>query len=204
VLSGNNTSIGGSSTPNIGHRLGGTDRFTDNTIDALLRTTERINEPDFKYWEFDVHESKDGVLFVFHDDVLEVDGKRVPVKELSFAEISSQGEINGIEIPRMDAVIEILSKRNEPVMIEIKNLFSDAARQKIIDVTAERSDWQLIASVNRFLTSFPRKSRKYWYSKADKVGTSVYRIRRHDVDLFHSSRTIFHLIWNRVKWWMNR
>ena len=169
-----------------------------------MRTTERINEPDFKYWEFDVHESKDGVLFVFHDDCMKIDGKMKPVKQLAFAEISRQGVEDGIDIPTLDTVVQVLLNRSEPVMIEIKNLMSNAARQKIIDVTAERSDWQLIASVNRFLTSFPRKSRKYWHMQANKAGTSVYQIRRHDVDLFFSSRTIFHLIWNRVRWLMNR
>ncbi len=144
------------------------------------------------------------MLFVFHDDCLEIDGALKPLKELTFMEISCQGVENGINIPTLDAVVDKLLNRTEPVMIEIKNLMSDAARQKIIDVTAERSDWQLIASVNRFLTSFPRKTRKYWYAQADKVGTSVYRIRRHDIDLFYCSRTTFHLIWNRVRWWMNR
>ena len=160
-----NQIFGGAPTSNIGHRLGGTDPSSDNTIAALMRTINLVNEPNFKYWEFDVHESKDGVLFVFHDDVLDIDGKRIPVKELTFAEISSQGEMNGIEIPTMDAVVEILSKRTEPVMIEIKNLFSDAARRKIISVTAERSDWQLIASVKRFLISFPRKNVRIGISK---------------------------------------
>tara|TARA_B100000579_G_C22616089_1_gene749607 strand:- start:101 stop:736 length:636 start_codon:yes stop_codon:yes gene_type:complete len=199
-----NQIFGGAPTSNIGHRLGGTDPSSDNTIAALMRTINLVNEPNFKYWEFDVHESKDGVLFVFHDDVLDIDGKRIPVKELTFAEISSQGEMNGIEIPTMDAVVEILSKRTEPVMIEIKNLFSDAARRKIISVTAERSDWQLIASVKRFLISFPRKKRTYWHKQATAVGTSVYRIRRHEIDLFDSSRTMLNLFWNRLVWWLEK
>ena len=126
------------------------------------------------------------------------------VKELTFEEIHSQGTKNGIDIPTLDAVIEILSNRTEPVMIEIKNLMTDSARKEIIDVTAERPNWQLIASIERFLTSFPRRSRKFWYTRAKKVGTSVYRIRRHDIDLFYSSRTIPHLIVNRMSWWINQ
>ena len=71
--------FGGALTSNIGHRLGGTDPLTDNTIAALMQTITRVNEPDFKYWEFDVQESKDGILFVFHDDVLDIDGKMAQV-----------------------------------------------------------------------------------------------------------------------------
>ena len=126
------------------------------------------------------------------------------VKELTFVEIHSQGMKNGIDIPTLDAIVAILSNRFEPVMIEIKNLLTDSARKKIIDVTAERSNWQLIASIDRFLTSFPRRSRKFWHTQAKKVGTSVYRIRRHDIDLFYSSRTIAHLIVNRMSWWINQ
>ena len=163
-----------------------------------------MKEPNFKYWEFDIHESRDGVLFAFHDDEIEIDGTTSPVKEFTYSEIQSQGEENGIMIPTLDEVVEILSNRTEPVMIEIKNLMSDSARQKIIDVTANRSDWQLIASVNRFLVSFPRGSRKYWYRQANRVGTSVYRIRKHEIDLFLSTRTIPHLIWSRLVWWLNK
>ena len=199
-----NQFFGGALTSNIGHRLGGTDPLTDNTIEALMQTITRVNEPDFKYWEFDVHESKDGILFVFHDDVLDIDGKMAQVKDLTFVEIHSQGTKNGIDVPTLDAVVEVLSERSEPVMIEIKNLTTDSARKKIIDVTAERSNWQLIASIDRFLTSFPRRSRKFWHTRAKKVGTSVYRIRRHDIDLFYSSRTKAHLIVNRMSWWINQ
>ena len=169
-----------------------------------MQTTTRVNEPNFKYWEFDVHESKDGVLFVFHDDVLDIDGKIAQVKELTFEEIHSLGAKQGIVIPTLDAVVAILSKRSEPVMIDIKNLFSDAARRKIISVTAERADWQLIASVKRFLISFPRKKRTYWHDQATAVGTSVYRIRRHEIDLFDSSRTMLNLFWNRLVWWLRK
>ena len=204
VQSADQSIFGGALTSNIGHRLGGTDPFSDNTIAALMQTTSRVNEPNFKYWEFDVHESKDGVLFVFHDDALEIDGKMAQVKELTFEEIHSQGTKNGIDIPTLDAVVEILSNRTEPVMIEIKNLMTDSARKEIIDVTAERSNWQLIASIERFLTSFPRRSRKFWHTQAKNVGTSVYRIRRHEIDLFYSSRTMPHLIWNRIIWWINQ
>ena len=161
-----------------------------------------MNEPEFKYWEFDVHESKDGVLFVFHDDDILSDDTMAAVKELTYAEIQSRGKLNGINIPTLDEVVEILSNRPEPVMIEIKNLMSDSARRKIIDTTAERSDWQLISSVKRFLISFPRKSRNYWWNQAKQARTSVYRIRRHDVDLFISSKTMPHLIWNRLIWWL--
>ena len=70
-----------------------------------------MKEPNFKYWEFDIHESRDGVLFAFHDDEIEIDGTTNPVKEFTYSEIQSQGEENGIMIPTLDEVVEILSNR---------------------------------------------------------------------------------------------
>jgi len=122
------------------------------------------------------------------------------VKTLTYSNIQKYGEEKGILIPTLSEVAEELRERPESVMIEIKNLMTDQARMAIIDVTAGRSDWKLIASVKRFQQSFPRSSRKYWHSKAKETGTSVLRVRRHDIDLFKVSKTRIHLVWAKLTW----
>tara|TARA_Y100000588_G_scaffold177953_1_gene191957 strand:- start:5028 stop:5519 length:492 start_codon:yes stop_codon:yes gene_type:complete len=161
-----------------------------------------VNNLEFKYWEFDVHESADGILFVFHDDDIESKGVRVPVKNLRYTEIHELGKNMGVLIPTLSDVVEELKERPEPTMIEIKNLMTDQARQAIIDVTKNRSDWKLIASLQRFQQSFPKRSRRHWHTQVKKAGTNLLRVRRHDIDLFSISRTRIHLIWAKMKWKM--
>ena len=195
-----NRESGGIPTSNIGHRLGGSDPQSDNTIKTLRKTIERVGEPEFKYWEFDVHESADGILFVFHDDEIGSNGQIVPVKTLTFAEIHKCGEENEISIPTLTEVVEELKGRPEPTRIEIKNLMTDQARLTIIDATRGRPDWKLMASLRRFQKSFPKKSRRHWHSQVKKAGTTLVRVRRHEIDLFHASRTELHWFLSKMKW----
>ena len=192
----------GVATANLGHRLGGSSPQTDNTIATLRSTIEKVDNPKFKYWEFDVHEAADGVLFVFHDDDIESNGVMKPVKALPYEKIRECGNAMGFEISTLDEVVDVLKERPEPTMIEIKNLMTDQARQKIIDTISERSDWKLMASVTRFLKSFPKQSRHHWHSEIQKTGTELVRVREHDVDLFKISRTWLILSFNRLKWKM--
>lgn len=195
-----NREIGGAATANLGHRLGGSGPQTDNTIESLRNTIERVDKPGFKYWEFDVHESLDGVLFVFHDDYIESNGKMIPVNTSTFAEIHNCGIEMGVSIPTLDEVVEELKNRREPIRIEIKNLMTDQARQAIIDVTKGRPDWKLMASLGRFQKSFPIISRHHWHTQAKKAGTKLVRVRRHEIDLFEASRTRFHWFLAKMKW----
>ena len=47
----------------------------ENTVEGLLESYELVSDKRFKYWEFDVRESSDGVLFAFHDDSYHGSGK---------------------------------------------------------------------------------------------------------------------------------
>ncbi|MED5486879.1 MAG: glycerophosphodiester phosphodiesterase family protein [Candidatus Thermoplasmatota archaeon] len=174
---------GGVVTKNIGHRLGGTSPHTDNTIQSLQSTISRVEEPGFKYWEFDVHESADGILFVFHDDFIVNQGKNHLVRDLSFAQIIEFGSQIGVEIPPLTDVVSELEVRDEPVMIEIKNLMTDQARESIIDITNGRNGWNLMSSIGRFEKSFP-DNLGYWKNRVESAGSKLVLIRRHDINLF--------------------
>ena len=106
----------------------------------------------------------------------------------------------GIEIPTLAEVVDILKNRPEPTMIEIKNLMTDQARQTMINTASERPDWKLMASLTRFLKSFPKQTRQHWHSEIKKAGTKFVRVREHDIDLFRATRTWLTLSFNRLKW----
>ena len=55
---------------NLGHRLGASGTKLENTLEGLLGSFELVSDRRFRYWEFDVRESGDGVIFVFHDDLI--------------------------------------------------------------------------------------------------------------------------------------
>ena len=123
-----------------------------------------------------------------------------PVKILSYEQIRECGKAKDVEIPTLSEVVGVLKNRPEPTMIEIKNLMTDQARQKIIDTISERSDWKLMASLTRFQKSFPKQSRQRWHSEIQKADTELVRVREHDVDLFRVTRTWLTLSFNRLKW----
>ena len=54
---------------NTGHRLGASGTKLENTIEGLRESIENLDGKKFKYWEFDIRESKDGIVFVYHDDL---------------------------------------------------------------------------------------------------------------------------------------
>jgi hypothetical protein len=57
------------SMKNSGHRLGASGTNLENTIQGLRNSIDNLDEKKFRYWEFDIRESIDGVVFVFHDDM---------------------------------------------------------------------------------------------------------------------------------------
>ena len=118
------------------------------------------------------------------------------VRNLTFEQIVESGSQSGVSIPSLADVVSELQERDELVMIEIKNLMSDQARQDLIDVTQGRSKWNLMSSIRRFEKSFP-KNRKYWHEKMNLAGSKLVLIRRHEIDLFASSRNF--LKWKLLK-----
>ncbi len=186
--------------PNLGHRLGGIGPGSGNTIKSLQATVGKVSDPRFLYWEFDVHESEDGILFVYHDDDIEIDGEMVLVKNVEMQRLKNAGEQLGFKIPTFSEVISELSSRNEKTMIEIKHLHSDEARREIIAAMEGRANWMLMATPIRFLQSFPSNSREFWHHEILKAGTKLVRVRRHRVDLFAASRTRIGWLFAIPKW----
>jgi len=177
---------------NMGHRLGGDILpHPENTLQCLKSAKGLQSHKKFRYWEFDVNETKDGELIVFHDDSFQ--GK--PIREWSSRDLlkSAKKEFD-LEVPLLSDVLESLSDSTKPLRIEIKDLHSDTGRQKFIDMVAsarDENDWncKVIAWKERFRDVFPKEERHHWSKAFEEKGLRVCRVGMHHVDLFkaHSS-----------------
>ena len=84
------------------HR-GGNRRAPENTMAAF----EDAVAQGYRYLETDVHASKDGVVYAFHDDNLaRMVGEDVAISTLTAAEIDRLALADGHHIPRMEALFE--------------------------------------------------------------------------------------------------
>jgi len=185
---------------NLGHRLGASGTILENTIEGLLESLDLVSDRRFKYWEFDVRESSDGVLFAFHDDCIKVNGKMIETRNLSYDEIYRAGESMMIRIPKLQQIIEVLGDRDERVMIEIKNVHSDAAREILFRTVSDKEDWMLMSTPERFIESFPSETRDLWNERAGTLGVRLVRVGRHRVDLFNASRYAIKWYFAKPKW----
>lgn len=185
---------------NLGHRLGASGTKLENTIQGLNESLKLVSHSNFRYWEFDVRESADGVLFVFHDDHIRLKGKYIETRLLGMNEIILAGEEIHISIPTFDQVISELEQREEPVMVEIKELISDQCRAEIIESVAGRKNWKLMATPERFERSYPADGRNRWREMANAKNVKLVRVGRHRVQLFRFSNHALGRLYLYPKW----
>jgi len=169
---------------NAGHRLGGdvVKGIRQNTIEVLKAALDEkiYNHKSFKYWEFDVRETKDKTLIVHHDRSL-IKKKKVYIDKLTYNEIVKIKP----DVPLYDAVLSMLNKRFKgKVAVEIKSLISDSGRSKLIQQvdnynTISNLKIKYLAFPKKFKKSFPKKSRKDWCKKLK----NVMRARMHRINL---------------------
>ena len=185
---------------NTGHRLGASGTNLENTIQGLKNKINNLEDKNFKYWEFDIRESSDGVIFVFHDDVIKLDNELVEISKMSFLEIKEAGRKLDISIPTFEEVVTELEKRKEKVMIEIKEIFSDEAKYELIKRTSDHENWKIMATPERFEKSFPKDSRDFWAEQIRNANIKLVRVGRHRVDLFRASKSYVKWLIAKPKW----
>lgn len=185
---------------NPGHRLGASGTDLENTIEGLRRSIGIPSEPRFKYWEFDIRESCDGVLFVFHDDAIDSGGVKIETSSMEFAKIFEAGMDLGIRIPTFEEVVLELDDRDESVMVEIKHISTDGARREVIDALSSRESWKVMATPERFEKIFPPGTRKEWSEAFRDAGVELVRVGRHRVNLFMASESSIGWFFARPKW----
>ena len=185
---------------NIGHRLGASGTKLENTVEGLLQSIEKVSNRKFKYWEFDIRESLDGEIYVFHDDEINTSEGLIDTDKLTYSEIKEIGKKTGVNIPKFTKVVSILESRDEQVMVEVKNLKSDEARRTLISAISGKPNWKLMATPDRFSNSFPANSREYWKKYCEELEVELVRVGRHKLNLFNASNSW--LIWKlaRFKW----
>ena len=185
---------------NIGHRLGASGTKLENTVEGLLQSIEKVSNRKFKYWEFDIRESLDGEIYVFHDDEINTSEGLIDTDKLTYSEIKEIGKKTGVNIPKFTKVVSILESRDEQVMVEVKNLKSDEARRTLISTISGKPNWKLMATPERFSNSFPANSREYWKKYCEELEVELVRVGRHKLNLFNASNSW--LIWKlaRFKW----
>ncbi|MBF0433329.1 MAG: hypothetical protein HQK83_18775 [Fibrobacteria bacterium] len=190
---------------NIGHRLGGSidDSIPENTIASLEHLLQtKKSSFRFLYIELDVRESKDSVLYVFHDEDLE---RMVPLEKYGNKELLNDfvtinngaimfndlesGVINqinlssdSITIPRLQDVLSFINtkKINKKVYIEIKDLRSEKARTRLRELIRLYKDHQeihLLAFKRNFISSFPEPRK--WCNEFSENGVRVLTIGWH-------------------------
>ncbi|MAZ23382.1 MAG: hypothetical protein CMB22_01070 [Euryarchaeota archaeon] len=185
---------------NPGHRLGASGTILENTLEGLRGSIQVASEPNFRYWEFDIRESSDGVLFVFHDDEIDVNGTMFETRKMRFSDIEEAGRESGIRIPTFREVATELEGREEPVVVEIKQIASDKARTEVINTLSAKRRWKVMATPERFEEIFPPESRDKWRAEFDEAKVNVVRVGRHRVDLFVASRTKLGWIFAGPRW----
>ena len=185
---------------NSGHRLGTSGSLTENTIEGLQSSLGNVSRSDFRYWEFDIQESSDGKVFVFHDDEISVDGSSSETSEMTLLQIQDAGLKQGISIPLFSEVCQHLRDREEPVMVEIKHLETDQARSEVLETISKMRKWKAMATPIRFSRSFPEEIRDEWRFRFESEGVELVRVGRHRLNLFRSSKTRMGWFFAQPRW----
>lgn len=99
----------------IGHR-GAPREFPENTLPGFLRAVERGADAV----ELDVHRTRDGAVVVHHDpDLAGLDGRGMPITELTLAQVQGVELAGGGRVPTLGAVMDALGER-ATVYVELK------------------------------------------------------------------------------------
>lgn len=102
----------------------------ENTIPAI----ELAGENGYKYVEFDIHQTEDGVWILNHDEhLIRMTGKLGYIKDYTYFELAEYSINNGanhkeypdLKMPTLDDALDACLKHNIIPMIEIKNFTPD-------------------------------------------------------------------------------
>jgi len=187
---------------NLGHRLGGDVYKYENTLVCYKKALKTLQQKKkFKYVEFDIRETKDHELVVFHDSEIEriipqnrynikvlarvLKKKRfqqIRIKDLTLKEVRELLIAKDVHVPTLENVLESSIKWNlkKPINIEIKSLKSDEARYKLINLIKKynkKLDIGLIAFRKNFYNSFPFPPR--WINILKKNHIEAHQIDKY-------------------------
>ena len=188
---------------NLGHRLGGDIYKPENTLFSYKKALKKLQDKkSFHYVEFDIRESKDGKLVVFHDSKIErivpktkhnllvlssvlkkKKFNKIKIKDLPLKIISKLQLEKKAHIPTLKDVLEasVKWKLKKPMKIEIKLIRSDKARYRLVETILnynKKLDIILIAFSKNFYKSFPLPSR--WIKVFKDNDLKCYQIDKYE------------------------
>jgi len=138
---------------NLGHRLGGDVYKYENTLVCYKKALKNLQQKkNFKYVEFDIRETKDHELVVFHDSKIERvipknkhnikiltrvlkknKFEKIRIKDLTLKELRALSIAKDVHVPTLGDILESSIKWNlkKPMHIEIKFLLAHSNPNKI-------------------------------------------------------------------------
>ena len=187
---------------NLGHRLGGDVYPYENTLSCYKKSLKILQyKKDFHYVEFDIRETKDNKIVVFHDSkIARVVPKskynikvlkrvlkkkrfdKIRIKDLTSEEISKLVIAKNVHIPTLEDILKSSIKwgLTKPMHIELKSLHTDTARYKLIELIKKyhkKIDISIIAFRKYFYQSFPFPPR--WIKLLKDNNINAYQIDKY-------------------------
>lgn len=111
----------------------------ENTIPAI----ELAGKSGYKYVEFDIHQTEDGIWILNHDEhIIRMTGKLGYIKDYTYFELAEYSINNGanhkdypdLKMPSLDDALDACLKHNIIPMIEIKNFTPDGISSLVSSV----------------------------------------------------------------------
>ncbi|WP_157865661.1 glycerophosphodiester phosphodiesterase [Bdellovibrio bacteriovorus] len=134
----------------MGHR-GARDRAPENT----LRSFEFALQSGVAAVEFDIHESRDGVWVVHHDDTLDrTTTSTGRVGACTWAELSQVRTNEGDSLPRLEQVLELFKRAPTQLQIEVKSPGNFRALADLLEKNFPAERLTVISFNHRWLREF--------------------------------------------------
>ena len=153
------------------HRCGaGARRELENTETAL----ELALDMDVEYVEFDVQRCGDGTLVLYHDDVVEIGDRRVPLTDLTFEQLQAVSS----HFLLYEHVLERLSSR-KAAHIDLKFTSPNelyASPESTYEVAAVRTAIDIVGADNMIVTSLEDRTVKAVRQWAEEAGYPGLRV----------------------------
>lgn len=150
------------------HRCGaGSDLDLENTRAAL----DKALTLGVDYVEFDVQRLGDGTFVLFHDDFVELDGRRVPMAELTFEQFSGMAD----HFMRYDDVLAAL-KGVKHAHIDLKFVSPESAYanpENTYEVAATKQALEMLGAGQFIVTTLEDRSVRAVRDWADGVGLDL-------------------------------
>lgn len=147
--------LGRGKTLALAHR-GGASLPENAGIENTIAAFHHAVELGYRYLETDVHASRDGVLYAFHDDTLErMAGIRTPIEDMPAHEIDGVRLAGREPIPRLSDVLNTFNEAR--FSIDMK---SDTAVEPLIELVRDQLERVCLASfsptrLHRVRTALP-------------------------------------------------